>query len=121
MTSAYPNSSFNPGYTYLVIGGPLNHQQIAQQFPVRRLEFDVQGEPQAYVKVPISIFNRSFEVLVYEPLTSQQDLAAALANTLLADRALPMWEAGVPMSPSMGQEGAQSPPHPQDAIEDAGR
>jgi hypothetical protein len=116
MSSSYPNS-----IAYLAIGGPLNHQLITQQFPVRRMEFDVQGETQAYVKVPISIFNRTFEVLVYEPLTSQQDLAAALANALLAERAIPLWERGVAMTPTVGQDGPPAAPHPQDAIEDAGR
>jgi hypothetical protein len=118
MSSSFPDG----GYTYLVIGGPLNHRTVVQEYPVRRLEFDtVQGEPQIYVKVPISIFNRSFEVLVYEPLTSQQDLAAAMANALLADRALPLWEKGVPMTPNVGQEPPAQPGRPRTAIEDADR
>lgn len=110
-----------PNYTYLLVGGPLNHKTVGQQYPITRLEFDYQGQPQPYIKVPVGLFGRTFEVLVHEPLTNQQELAAALANTLLSPDAILAWEKGIPSGPAPAQEVGAGPTRPQDADETYGR
>jgi hypothetical protein len=110
------------GYNYLAIGGSADGQQIVQQFPVNWIEMDVNGQPQSYRKVPVPVFDRVFEVLVYEPLTKNRaDLSTALARSLLSGPASALWEVGSPLTPPATQGDGQSsvpPTRQQPAVGD---
>jgi hypothetical protein len=113
------------GVNYLAIGGSLHNQQIVQQFPVNRIEIDVNGQPQVYVRIPVPVFDMGFDVLVYESLTlNRKDLSSALANALLSTNALALWEAGKPLAPQGTQgdgTGTVAPTAQQPIVDDTPR
>jgi hypothetical protein len=114
------------GFNYLAIGGSVAGTQIVQQFPVNRLEIDSNGQPQAYRRIQVPVFDRTFDVLVYEPLTQNRaELSVALAEALLSEDARLLWMQGAlntPPAPQGNDQSLVAPTRQQPAVEDnAGR
>jgi hypothetical protein len=85
-------------YSFLMIGGPLDNQELKIPHELHSYVPQVAGRNEPYEAVIVNLFARSFHVLVHTSIMGNGDhLTGALAHALLGRSGYEQWQNATPV------------------------